>query len=228
MHDYDLSDIKQRNQAAAEYVLGCLEASEKAKVEALLSFSHDFQCEVEQWRNYLDVLNTSLAPVTPPANVWKKINSRTNTTSSIWSWKPLAGFCFALILSVGMFMQWSQQPVVIRSNVWVPLIINANQEPGWVMNTSMQNRQLVIESKRPVSMPANTFYEIWLMEKGHEPMSLGFLPASGKKIIPFEKSWAARLLDCEIVVTMEGPKGARDGYNMGPVSDKANWKKVTF
>ena len=66
------------------------------------------------------------------------------------------------------------------------------------------------------------------MEEGYEPMSLGFLPASGTKIIPFEPSWAERLLDCEIVVTMEGPKGAPDGYNMGPVSDKTKSKREAF
>jgi len=59
-------------------------------------------------------------------------------------------------------------------------------------------------------------------------MSLGFLPASGKKIIPFEKSWADRVLDCEILVTMEGPKGAPNGYDMGPISDQAKWKQVSF
>ena len=228
MHEFDLSDIDQRNQAAAEYALGCLSQSEKARVEALMAVSHDLQQEVEQWREYLDVLNTSLAPVTPPASVWNAINKRTKVSSgSVWSWQSLMGFSLALALSVGLFLQWPQ-PANVVQNAWVPLIANAQQEPGWVINTSMQKRQLVIQSKYPVAMPDNTFYELWLMEDGHEPMSLGFLPASGTKIIPFEPSWAQRLLDCEIVVTMEGPKGAPDGYNMGPVSDKTKWKRIAF
>ncbi|OUS27451.1 hypothetical protein A9R01_14295 ['Osedax' symbiont bacterium Rs2_46_30_T18] len=228
MHEFDLSDIDQRNQAAAEYALGCLSQSEKARVEALMAVSHDLQQEVEQWREYLDVLNTSLAPVRPPASVWKVINKRTKVSSgSVWSWQSLFGFSLALMLSVGLFLQWPQ-PTNVVQNAWVPLIANAQQEPGWVINTSMQKRQLVIESKHPVAMPENTFYELWLMEEGHEPMSLGFLPATGTKVIPFEPSWAERLLNCEIVVTMEGPKGAPDGYNMGPVSDKTKWKRIVF
>ncbi|EPJ43615.1 MAG: hypothetical protein OFPI_42300 [Osedax symbiont Rs2] len=228
MHEFDLSDIDQRNQAAAEYALGCLSQSEKARVEALMAVSHDLQQEVEQWREYLDVLNTSLAPVTPPASVWKAINKRTKVSSgSVWTWQSLMGFSLALMLSVGLFMQWPQ-PANVVQNAWVPLLVNDQREPGWIINTSMQKRQLVIESKYPVSMPDNTFYEVWLMEDGHEPMSLGFLPASGTKIIPFEPSWAQRLLDCDIVVTMEGPKGAPDGYNMGPVSDKTKWKRIAF
>jgi len=227
MHEYDLSDVEQRNQAAAEYALGSLCAAEKARVEALMVVSHDLQLEVEQWREHLDVFNQELTPVKPPARVWKQISNSTKEAKSIWSWQSLAGFSLALMLSVGLLLQWPQ-PQYKEANAWVPLIVNDKQKPGWVMNTSMKNQQLVIESKHPVAMPENTYYEIWLMEEGHEPMSLGFLPASGKKVIPFEKSWAQRVLDCEIVVTMEGPKGAPDGYNMGPVSDKAKWKSVVF
>jgi anti-sigma-K factor RskA len=224
MHEYDLSDIEQRSQAAAEYALGSLDNADKARVEALMAVSHDLQAEIEQWREYLDVLNTDLTPVKPPASVWKEIDARTKTSSSVWSWKALAGFSFALMLSVGLFFQWPQD----KPSAWVPLINNAQQEPGWVMNVSMKNQQVVVESQYPVSMPGDSVYEIWLMSDGHEPMSLGFLPESGKRIIPFAKNWADRILNCEVVVTMEGPKGAPDGSNMGPVSDKANWKKVAF
>lgn len=227
MHEYDLSDIEQRNQAAAEYALGCLSPGEKAKVEALMAVSHDLQAEVEHWRELLDVFNSDLKPVKPSANVWKNIDSRTKQSKSIWSWKALAGFSFALMLSVGLFFQWPQT-VDVEKSAWVPLIVNDKKEPGWVMNASMNSKEITIESKYPVTMPNDTYYELWLMEDGHEPMSLGFLPESGKKVIPFAKAWADRLLNCEVVVTMEGPKGAPDGYNMGPVSDKAKWKRVSF
>ena len=227
MHEYDLSDVERRNQAAAEYVLGCLSTSGKARFEALLAVSHDLQEEVEQWREHLDILNTSLEPVQPPKSVWKQISARTKTSNSLWAWQSLAGFSLALLLSVGLVMQWPE-PSYQQANAWVPLIINDKQQPGWVMNTSMKKQQLIIESKHPVPMPDNTYYEIWLMEEGHEPMSLGFLPASGKRVIPFAEAWAKRLLDCEIIITMEGPKGAPDGYNMGPVSDKVTWKSVVF
>lgn len=227
MHEYDLSDVEQRSQAAAEYALGCLSPSEKAKIEALMAVSHDLQAEVQHWRELLDVFNSSLTPVKPPANVWKKINQRTAPAKSVWSWKSLAGFSLALMLSVGILLQWPQNGES-QKNAWAPLVTNEQQEPGWIMNASLKNQQITIESKYPVDMPDNTHYELWLMEEGHEPMSLGFLPESGKKVIPFAKAWADRLLNCEIVVTMEGPKGAPDGYNMGPVSDKAKWKRVVF
>ncbi|MGB1239459.1 MAG: anti-sigma factor [Pseudomonadales bacterium] len=229
MHDFDLTDAEQRNQAAAEYVLGSLDPDEKARFEALLSVSHDLQREVEQWREHLDVLNTSLPAVKPPSAVWKKIKQRTAPAGAgfVWSWQSLAGFSLALMLSVGLFLQWPQHQIDDET-AWVPLIFNEENQPGWIMNASMDTNQLVVESKRPVVMPSNSVYEIWLMEDGHEPMSLGFLPASGKRTIEINEDLAERILNCEVVVTMEGPEGAPDGYNMGPVSGKGNWNKVSF
>lgn len=224
MHEYDLSDLEQRNQAAGEYVLGCLSPAEKAKLEALMAVSHDLQVEVQHWRECLDVFNTDLAPVKPPASVWKNISASTKVSRSIWSLKSFVGFSFAVMLSIGLFLQWPQD----QTTAWVPLIKNAQQEPGWVMNISMKKQQLVVESQYPVIMPADSVYEIWLMSDAHEPMSLGFLPASGKRVIPFAKAWADLILTCVVVITMEGLEGAPDGNNMGPVSDKANWKSVSF
>lgn len=226
MYEFDLSDPDERNQAAAEYVLGTLDRAEKAHFEALLAVSHDVQEEVEQWREYLDVFNTSLEPAEPPASVWKQIRAETSPKRgfSLRSWQPLAALSLVMMLSVGLFFKLGQQP----ENVYVHLIQNEQQQPGWIMNTALEDNQLIIQSLRPVAMPDNTFYELWLVEEGHEPFSLGFLPASGQRRIPFAPQWKDRLMNCEIIVTIEGPEGAPSGYQMGPVSDKVQWKRLQF
>ena len=226
MHEFDLSDPDERNQAAAEYVLGTLEKSQKARFEALMAVSSDAQDEVEQWREHLDVFNTSLPPIAPPAELWKKISSETAPKKrfSLWSWQPLAAFSLVLVLSVGLFFQQANEP----HNVYVNLIKNEQHQPGWVMNTAMEHGQIVIQSVRHVEMPDNSFYELWLMAEGEEPITLGFLPATGERRITIPPEWKDKLMDFEIVVTMEGPQGAPDGYQMGPVSDKARWKQLQF
>ncbi len=226
MHEFDLSDPDERNQAAAEYVLGTLDRDEKARFEALLAVSHDLQQEVDQWREHLDVFNTSLEPVKPPSSLWKQIEAETSPRRgfSFWSWQPLAALSLVMVMAVGLVFQFGQQP----EDVYVHLIKNEQQQPGWIMNTSLGDNQLVIQSLRPVEMPENTFYELWLMEEGREPITLGFLPASGERRINIAPELRERLKNCEIVVTMEGPQGAPSGYEMGPVSDKAHWKRLQF
>ncbi len=226
MHEFDLSDPDQRNEAAAEYVLGTLDRQQKASFEALLAVSHDAQTEVEQWREHLDVFNSKLEPVTPPTDIWQRINAKTKPKQrfSLWSWQPLAALSLVLVMAIGIVFQQTGQP----ENVYVYLIKNEQQQPGWMLNTAMEDHELVVESLRHVSMPNNTFYELWLMIKGQEPVTLGFLPASGKKRIQIDPKWMPYLKDSEIVVTMEGPKGAPNGFEMGPVSDKALWKTLQF
>lgn len=225
MHEFDLTDPDQRNEAAAEYVLGTMERDEKARFESLLAVSRDLQQEVEQWREHLDVFNRNLEPVEPPKELWKAIEQQTAPKKSgflglNWGWA--AAFCLMLALSGGLLTNQWQQSSQLQDH-YVYLIKNDQQKPGWMVNTSFENNQIVVQNLRPVSMPADQFYELWLMPEGEEPISLGFLPSEGEMRIPVKAEWRERLLHCELVVTMEGPQGAPNGYDMGPVSDKANW-----
>ncbi|OMH25858.1 anti-sigma factor domain-containing protein [Motiliproteus sp. MSK22-1] len=226
MHEFDLSDPDERNQAAAEYVLGTLDKRAKARFEALMAVSSDAQEEVEQWREHLDVFNTSLEPQAPSPELWKKISAETTPEKgfSFWSWQPIAAFSLVLLVTIGFFFQQGNQP----ENVYVHLIKNEQQQPGWVVNTALEKNQLIIQSMRPVSMPEDSFYELWFMEEGKEPITLGFLPEDGERRITIPAEWKERLMKFEIVVTMEGPNGAPNGYEMGPVSDKTNWKRIQF
>ena len=58
---------------AAEYVLGTLDAAERAQVEAMMSAEADFKAMVEAWDRKLGVLNQMVGLVEPRADVWEKI-----------------------------------------------------------------------------------------------------------------------------------------------------------
>lgn len=221
MHEFDLTDPDQRNQAAAEYVLGTLERDQKVRFEALLAVSADLQAEVEQWREHLDLFNRSLEPVAPPPQLWRRIARETAPRRDRWGlgWPWAAAFSLCLALALGGLWLQPWQP----KDYYVYLVPNAQQKPGWMVNTAMDRNQLVVQSLRPVEMPRDRFYELWLMVEGREPVTLGFLPAEGEMRIPIRPEWRAALPHSDLVVTMEGPDGAPNGYHMGPVSDKAQW-----
>lgn len=221
MHEFDLTNPDERNQAAAEYVLGTLNPAEKARFEALLAFSAEAQQEVEQWREYLDVLNTSLKPVQPSKDVWRQIEAKTKPRTLFWQpWKALAVCSLLLVMSIGLFFNANQQ----QPNVFIYLVSDEQSKPGWVMRTAFDEQALVMESLRPMPMPDGKYCEVWLMLKGIEPVSLGFLPKEGSRRIAIDPFWAEAMLDSEIVVTIEGAEGAPSGWEMGPVSDRGYWQ----
>lgn len=224
MHEFDLSDPDQRNQCAAEYVLGTLDQQEKIRFEALLAISHDLQAEVEQWREHLDILNSELQPIAPPKTVWPKISDATASKQrlTLYSWRTLSFLSVLFAVALGFFVTQSPR----TQDVYVYLINNQQEQPGWMVHTALAQDELVIQTLHPGELPKDQHYELWLTEKGHEPMTLGFLPRQGEKRITIPQSWKSRLLNCEIVVTLEGPKGAPNGYELGPVSDRAHWQPI--
>ena len=60
---------------AAEYVLGTLDAAERAQIEAMMSADADFKAVVEAWDRKLGVLNQMVGVVEPRADVWEKIRT---------------------------------------------------------------------------------------------------------------------------------------------------------
>jgi anti-sigma-K factor RskA len=58
---------------AAEYVLGTLDADERAQADALMLVDQAFAAKVRQWERRLGELNALVAPVEPSAPVWEGI-----------------------------------------------------------------------------------------------------------------------------------------------------------
>ena len=72
---------EDREGLAAEYVLGTLDAAERAQADALLAADAEFAAVVRQWERRLGELNVMVAPVEPPAPVWGKIMASIAATS---------------------------------------------------------------------------------------------------------------------------------------------------
>lgn len=58
---------------AAEYVLGTLDADERALVETMMIVDHGFNDLVEAWDRKLGPLHQMVGPIEPPAELWDRI-----------------------------------------------------------------------------------------------------------------------------------------------------------
>jgi anti-sigma-K factor RskA len=65
---------------AAEYVLGTLDAEERAQAEALMLVDTAFTASVRGWERRLGELTTMVAPVEPPAPLWERIKAELAST----------------------------------------------------------------------------------------------------------------------------------------------------
>jgi len=65
---------------AAEYVLGTLDADERAQADALKLVDPGFAEKILEWERRLGQLNVLVAPVEPPAAVWDRIKAGLDST----------------------------------------------------------------------------------------------------------------------------------------------------
>ena len=62
---------EDREALAAEYVLGTLDADERARVQLMLETDPPFATLVHAWEKKLGELHHTIEPVEPPAHVWR-------------------------------------------------------------------------------------------------------------------------------------------------------------
>jgi anti-sigma-K factor RskA len=70
-----MSMDEDRDGFAAEYVLGTLDAEERAQADALMLVDTAFVASVHRWERRLGELTTLVAPVEPPSPVWESIKA---------------------------------------------------------------------------------------------------------------------------------------------------------
>jgi len=77
-----MTDSEDHNALAAEYVLGTLDASERAQAEAMMSTDKDFAGLVEAWERRLNTLSQMVGQVEPRSEVWEKIRAEIAQTTA--------------------------------------------------------------------------------------------------------------------------------------------------
>ena len=70
-----MSMDEDKDGFAAEYVLGTLDAEERAQADALILVDAAFAASVRRWERRLGELNVLVAPVEPPSPVWERIKA---------------------------------------------------------------------------------------------------------------------------------------------------------
>ncbi len=225
-----LQSAELRHALAAEYVLGTLRGAARRRFERTAEGDAGLRGIVAEWERYLTPLAERVAPVEPPARVWKAIEARLarNTPSPApaaggwWSslalWRGVglgaSGLAAALLVAFTFFLSGPADQ--LRAPVFVSVLAAADQKPRMVVSMHKPDT-LLVRVVAPWTQKEDKELELWVLPKNGAPRSLGLLPISGEKRIRITTA-DARMADASgFSVSVEPHGGSPSGAPTGPV-----------
>ena len=211
-----MSDQPDTDLLAAEYVLGSLEGEERRTAERLVATDVAFARSVAAWQQRLMPLAAQVPPVTPPTDLWRRIEADIlpSTTADILPfrrrvrfWQGTTGAALAVAASLAAFIVLHQpkpQNVAVLSPV-------SDGTPVLIATTG-RNGILVVQPTAPITVPAGKDLELWALPQGQtKPRSLGVLPPSGRQLVAELPS------NTQLLVSIEPKGGSPTGQPTGPL-----------
>ncbi|MEX0606305.1 MAG: anti-sigma factor [Marinobacter sp.] len=189
-----MTDRDDLDMLAAEFVLGTLDADERASVTRRLVAEPELNALVEEWEVRLAPLADSIQPVTPDPELFARIErqidaeqhtpteqpSPANSTVIAlrtrlrrWQWSTGVASAAALLLIAVLVLQPRPESA---PQSFVAVFQQNDQQPAFMLSVDLNTRQLSI---RPVTAEPlqEKSYQLWIKADplGPDPRSLGVL-----------------------------------------------------
>ena len=192
MSNLPLSD--ELRAQAAEYVLGTLDADERRAIELALGSNAALRAAVMQWEADLLPLASLAEPVTPSAQLWRRIARsatpvqapRKSAWRSLSLWRGLTGASVALSALLAVLLVGRPDAGVSKPQYMVVLVAPQDREPGYVVQASM-GRKLSLVPLHAAPVPADKSLQFWTKADGWSgPVSLGLVKPGQTITIPLD------------------------------------------
>lgn len=208
---------------AGEYVLGLLDAQERAAFELRLVRDAELAGLVEDWRAKLLPLDQALPPVAPRAEVWRQISRSLalrlpRPRRTWWSrpgfWRGWAAIATAAALALLVLLR-TAPPAPPQL---VAVLNDGAGQPAWVVSAGPDRAGILARPLAAALEPARV-PELWLIpQAGGAPISLGTLDRQGnnrRQLAPAATGSLAA--GATLAVSLEPPGGSPTGQPTGPV-----------
>ena len=212
---------------SGEYVLGVLSATDRKKVEARMAVDPRFAQQVRRWERNLQPFNDDYEDIRPPAAVLNKIEARlfgedraATAASALGWWNSLAlwrGLAFgALVIAAGLGL-YNVGSLYNRPESR-PLVAELTGETAGLRLLAAYDSttgQLSISPAAATSEQPKSL-EVWLIEDGKDPASLGILAEGERGTIEIPADMRSQFdPDKTIAITLEDFGGSPDGKPHG-------------
>ncbi len=231
--DKEMRDPRRDEVIAGEYVLGVLSAEDRRKVEARLAQDRQFAAMVNRWEENLSTFNDDYEAPQPPPRAYSAIEQRilgTAPPDAAFSGKVAGGFwnslalwrslaLASLVTSIGLALSMSalMTPRPMSGGRLVADLAGENAAINLVARFDEANGALRIT---PVAAgkEKEKSLELWLVEEGKSPVSLGVLPQTGEGELAVPAVMRSRLVQGAVLaVSVEPFGGSPTGSATGPV-----------
>ena len=227
-----MNELDDIDGLAAEYVLGTLDAAERASVAARRQREPALSAAISYWERRLAPFNNAIADVAPPANTFAKIeqhlrarSASTKGTTSVadltrrlnrWRATALAASALAagLALTVGA-LQFAPKP---KTKNLIAILQKDAASPAFLVTVNVDDRVMTV---RPVAAKheAGKSFELWIIHDSlGKPKSLGVIDEANATKTPTLAAYKPDVIEASTyAVTLEPEGGSPSGAPTGPV-----------
>jgi anti-sigma-K factor RskA len=227
--DDHIAPEDEQKLVAAEYVLGVLDPTERRIAARQIERVPTLAREVQDWEQRLGGLADGVAPVTPPLELWDRIENNIAAPTAIlpatkpglWQslefWRSFAiGSAAMAAASIFTLTYISFAPTASRAPMLATLGQTSGQ-PGFVAAVSSDGRSLTIVPAALLTSDQQSM-ELWLIPAGDRPHSLGLIARGQPVRLTLPPELASRLTtDTTLAVSLEPLGGSPTGQPTGPV-----------
>lgn len=233
----------ERDALAGEYVLGLLDGADCEAAGHRLDTDRDFAASVERWRQHFLALDATATPITPPADLWSRIEaalagliqpaasasvvtSRPATAGTsrlaewwnslfVWRGAAFAGALATVLLAVGLVGALDRAR---RQPLMVAVLLTDSNVAAAVVNTFADGRVEMLPLQS-IDVPAGKALEIWtLWDRAVGPRSVGLIDRARSTPLRLDNLPLGR--DQLFEITLEPASGSPTGRPTGPIIAK--------
>jgi len=233
---------EERDDLAAELVIGLLDRADRLRAEQLIETDDAFAASVAAWRVRFAEIDATVRPVSPSDALWSRIEgsvggaaetapARTvpgraalaiamaDRFSAIWDslrfWRVAgcAAAAAAMALAVGLATIMGQR---VPSPIFVAVLMTDANQPGAVVNAFADGR-VELTPLQTINVPSGRALEVWtLWDRQRGPVSVGLMDQARTLRLRVEDLPRTRL-DQLFEITLEPATGSPIGRPTGPI-----------
>ena len=196
-------------ELAAPYALGSLDPAERAEFERHLETCASCRAEVQSFREVSGLLAHTVPPAAPPAELRRRVLRQARHPRVFMPWLAAAAVLLALLGGYGYWRATNQArelraildvaqaqldstkyvvAALLDSSVAITDLAATGKAPSMRLYWNRARNIVVVAAFDLPPAPAGRTYQLWAIEKGRAPVSVGTFnsPPSGRTVITLQ------------------------------------------